>query len=149
MNENLVKIIKNGNCVCVRDDEIVVNCKDPWEAEECEKVLNAILNKGESVISMDYMDFADKSGIINYDFNVVKGIVIGNHREIISKIDLADDCKYIICIVGNITLADVSNIMEELFDTIDKEDEPVASFGFICDEKYQENVFDIYVWKER
>lgn len=149
MNDNLVKIIKNDNCVCVRDDEIIVNCKDSWGAEKCEKVLNAILNKGESVISMDYMDFADKSGMIRYDFKVVKDIVIGNHSETISEVDLSDECKYIICIVGNVTLADVTNVMDELLGATDKEKDLVASFGFICDEKYQENVFDMYVWKER
>lgn len=149
MNENLVRIIKNDNCVHMQDGEIVVNCADSWEARECEKALNTILNKGESVISMDYMDFASKAGEAKYDFKVIMGMVMGNHSETIREVDLSDDCKYIVCVVGNVSLVDVTNVMDELFRAIGKEEELVASFGFICDENYQEKVFDMYIWKER
>ena len=149
MIDNLVKIFKEDNRVCVRDDEVMVNCRCAKDATDCAMVMNEILNEGESVISMDYLDFKDKSGIIEYDFEVVNGIDICDYSESIARIDLSEYCKYVLCIVGNISLAEVTGVMEDMMGTLDSESTPVVSFGYICDENYQENVFDMYIWKER
>ena len=59
---NVVSIVKKDKCVSVNNDEIIVNCKSLQDADYCAKILDLILNKGKSVVGLDYMDFINKSG---------------------------------------------------------------------------------------
>lgn len=145
MYNNIINISKKDRLVSVGNDEIIVNCKSSQDAEACEKILNSILNNGESVVSIDYMDFNDVSGTSEYELDLVKNIAIDRCSEYIDTMDLSDSRKCIICIVGNVGIADSTGIAEQI---AEKYSDQTIVFGFIYEE-YQENMFDMYVWKEK
>ena len=124
-----------------RDDEIIINCKHLKDAKRCTAVLDSILNKGEAIVSMDYMDFINKSGVAKYELDLLEGIDLNNYRDCLGKIEIADNRKYIICIVGKVSLADVTDIANIIINA--KE----ALFTYIYDDKC-ENKFDMFLWKE-
>lgn len=148
MNDNIVNIEKKDMRVSIRNDEIMVNCKRKEDVDDCVTVLDAILNKGESVVSIDYMDFINESGAAKYDFELIKNIDYGNFLDHISKTSFNMKCKYIVCIVGNISFANATDIMKNIIDVSDEGYNQSIVFGFIYDGKQQENGFDMYMWKE-
>ncbi|MBQ1192503.1 MAG: hypothetical protein IIX45_00030 [Lachnospiraceae bacterium] len=148
MSDDVVEIIQKGKCVSVKNDDIIVNCNCLQDAKCCAGVLDTIFNKGEVMVSIDYMDFINKSGTTEYALELVQNIASNNCNEYISKIELSDNCKYIICIVGNVTLTDATKTMENVMDLSDKHNNSIVLYGFIYDEEHQENEFDLYMWKE-
>lgn len=142
---NIVSITKNDKCVGVNNDEIIVNCKKIQEKDCCANILDLILNKGASVVGLDYMDFINKSGTAEYNFDLVEDIAIDNFSEDIRKMELSVNAKNIIYIVGNISLSDATNVMEEIISIWEQE----ILLGLIYDGEYPENMFDMYIWKER
>lgn len=148
MYDNVVEIIQKNKRVSVKNDDIIVNCISVQDAKCCTEVLDTIFNKGEVVVSLDYMDFINESGTAEYNFNLIKNMASNNCNEYISEIELVDDCKCIICIVGNVTLADATKTMEKVMELLDKENNSIILYGLIYDEEHQENEFDLYLWKE-
>lgn len=169
MKDNVVNIVEKDKYISIQNDEIMVKCKSMKELKCCSEMLDAILNEGKALVSIDYMDFIDKPGTTEYDFEMVEGIVLDDSSEYLSKMELCTNSKSIMCIVGNVSFANVSDIMEKLMNIIenhmdsmkkhtevmenhmevkDKAHTNTVLFTFVYDEKYQEDKFDIYVWKE-
>ncbi|MBP3339261.1 MAG: hypothetical protein J6L69_07645 [Lachnospiraceae bacterium] len=148
MLNNVVEIIQMDKRVSVKNNDVIVNCNSLQDAKCCTEVLDTIFNKGEVVVSIDYMDFINKSGTIEYDLELTKNIVLNNYNEYIRKIEVADNCKCIICLVGNINLTDATKTMEKVMELLDKHNNLIILYGLIYDEKHQENEFDLYIWKE-
>ena len=146
MYNNVINIVKKDRLVSVRNNEIIVNCKSSQDAEACVKILNSLLNDGKSVVSIDYMDFNDASGTSEYELDLVKNVAIDICSEHINTMELSDSRKYIICIVGNVSLADSTGIAEQIAKKINDQ---TILFSFIFEEEYQENMFDMYVWREK
>ncbi len=148
MLNNVVEIILKDKCVSVKNHDIIVNCNSLQDAKCCTEVLDTIFNKGEAVVSIDYMDFINKSGTAEYNLELVQNIVPNNCNEYISKISSSDNCKYIICIVGNVTLTDATKTMEKVMGLLDKHNNSIIVYGLIYDEEHREKEFDLYMWKE-
>ena len=144
IKENPVNIIKRDKQISIRNDEIMVNCKSIQDADDLAETLDVMLNKGDAVVSIDYMDFLNGSDRIEYSLELYKDIAVDNCSESICKTQLSDNHKCIICIVGNVTLADATGIIEKAMS--DEGCKQAALFGFVYDEIHQENKFDMYIF---
>ena len=145
---NFVNIATAATCVSVRNGKIVVKCKSSRDAKDCAEILNDILNNGKSVVSIDYMDFMNESGKAKYELYLVKDVQVDECSIYIKEIELKSRGKYIICIKGNISIGDSADVLKRIAKESEDKEQTIL-FGLIYSEIYQENVFDMYVLKEK
>ena len=130
----------------MQDNEIIINCKNPEEAAHCAEILDSILNQGPAAVSVDYLDFLNDSDNANYNFEIISDLEINNCNECINTLNLSVNCKHIIYLIGNITFADATNIMQVIADVSHKDTSIV--FGLSYNDEQSEGKFNLHIWNE-
>ena len=117
-----------------------------WNMNFKTEILDSILNQGNTAVSMDYMDYLTISDKANYNFEIIAGLEVNNCIDCINNLNLSVNCKHIIYLVGNITFADATNIMQIIADT-SHEDISIV-FGLANNDERPEGKFDLHMWNE-